>query len=191
MEIAREWARYEPSEARQWASAMPIFTKYGDAFTFGRIPSQRPSLETLLCAKPRKEGLLERPKSDSPNPTIGDLKKLARPGAPPIANARIYQHIFSLDLPTTKHLIHSLTKRPLANAREILVRRYLLESWILFEPAKACDWILESGDGRMRTLLPLAFRHMGSQETLKLEGRLNKIPETDVYERCLRTLESK
>lgn len=199
LEVAQEWARYDPEAALCWARSLPVFKKFGESFVFNNIrPTKKISRENAIelirkhfAVRPDHEIHLISPDTHILPATLEGSKKLreslsalALSGATPLANLELYQRVFSLDLPTVEKLLQDFEQTPPHHARELMVQRYLLEQWVFLEPEKACEWILLSGTGAMRSLLPLAFSQMRNPDPLKVHAWQMRIPEREIYDKC-------
>ncbi len=195
--IAYQWARYDPAKAKAWAETLPASKVFSEPLVF----RDTPSTEKLTLKKldgffiTEQDGSASRIPFDRPNPATpinknhrAELCKLAHPGSSALVNVLLYEQVFSLQKNQVVSLLSEFETTPPQHAKDILVRRYLLESWVFYDPEAACDWILKSGDGRMRELLPLAFSLMKSRNSKETYRRLMSIPEEPVYVQCLQLL---
>lgn len=194
LRIAYQWARYDPAKAMAWAKTLPASKVFSEPLIFRDIPStQKLTSEKLEdFSNPQQDGSaprisFDRPKAGTPidKDYRSELGKLAHPGSSSLVNVLLYEQVFALQKDQVISLLAEYETLPPQHAKDILVRRYLLESWMMYEPEAACDWILTSGDGRMRELIPLAFSLMKSNDAKETYRRLMAIPEEAIYTECI------
>lgn len=194
LEIAQEWARYDLPKAKAWAKKIPASKVFDESFVFRDTRTKErltlKKLDDFLSSK--SDGSPSRIPFDRPKATKPvdkqyrtELCKLAHPGSSSLINILLYEQVFSLQKNQVVELLADFEKSPPQHAKDVLVRRYLLESWVLYAPEAACDWILKSGDGRMRELLPLAFSLIKSNDAKETYRRLMAIPEEAIYTECI------
>lgn len=197
LEIAQEWARYDRPKAMAWAKKLPASQVFDESFVFRDTRTTEKltfkKLEDHFNSK--QDGTapripFERPKASTPIDIDyrTELGKLAHPGSSSLVNVPLYEQVFALQKDQVPSLLAEFEKSPPQHAKDILVRRYLLESWMMYEPEAACDWILSSGDGRMRELIPLAFSLMKSNDAKETYRRLMAIPEEAIFTDCIEIL---
>lgn len=195
--IAREWARYDHEAALEWAESFPKSREFERAKGFKNVtpaPRFTPEEAAGLIGRhfqnpPREEVRLEELevttlRGGDAEKWLEELAERAIPGASPLANLELYETVFSLNLATVKVLLGGFELTPARNAKEKMVRSYLLEQWAFLEPADCGVYLLESGNGEMRQLLPLAFSQLRNAEPGEVHDWLLKIPERELYEIC-------
>lgn len=197
LEIAQEWARYDRPKAVAWAKKLPVSEVFDESFVFRDTRSTEKltlkNLDDFFNSKQDESASripFDRPKATTPidKEYRTELCKLAHPGSSPLVNVSLYEQVFALQKNQVLSLLSEFETSPPQHAKDILVRRYLLESWVWYDPEAACDWILTSGDGRMRELIPLAFSLMKSNDAKETYRRLMAIPEEFIYMECLEIL---
>ncbi len=194
LRIAQQWARYDRPKAVAWAKKLPASEVFDESFVFRDTRSTEKltlkKLDVFFNSKQNESVSripFDRPKATTPidKEYRTELCKLAHPGSSALVNASLYEQVFALQKNQVLSLLSEFETSPPQHAKDILVRRYLLESWVWYDPEAACDWILTYGDGRMRELIPLTFSLMKSNEAKETYRRLMAIPEEFIYMECL------
>jgi hypothetical protein len=136
LEVAREWARYEPKKAEKWAATLPA-SKTFDTFKLHELGRAHHLDQKRLSQALNRRNKVQMADLIRPKKTLKKLKinresltKLTSPGASLLVNKELYQCVFSLSAEKVEALFNSYVQHPPGDARDALVRMYLLESWV-------------------------------------------------------------